>query len=139
MRPWSSWFLSGQKAFSRSTRGWWSGVTEATLAAVLIVVGVVMLVIVITLNVKFSTPTQLYMTVPYLVLQLLLALAMIGIGTYRVLNSLWHAGASAERRGAMVAGAGEIEVFRELRRRRDDLPTIPTSQIHPLPGQHLAY
>ena len=75
MRRWSFWVLSSRKAFAGRTRGWWAGVTQTLLSAVLILIGVVWLAATITLVALYSTPTSSYMTIPFLVLHLLLSLA----------------------------------------------------------------
>jgi hypothetical protein len=113
---------------------------EVLLASAFVLAGVVMLVAVITLNVVDSTPERLYMPVTYLVLQLLLAVTLIGIGTYRLIVSLWMFIASAERRGALVIQAGDLELIKDLRGTDDDLPTIPAATATlPLPGKRLPF
>ncbi len=135
----STWYLTGRKAFSGSTRGWWSGVIEATLAAILIVLGVTLLVTTVTFYFLHSVPSDFYSQLLYFVLQPLLAAAMFGIGSFLVFNALWKVGASAERRNAIAARAGDLEFLNEIRRKRGDLPTVPARASSPLQGQHLRY
>ena len=139
MRPWSSWLLSGQKALSRSKRGWWAGVAIAMLASILILFGVIWLVTTVTLVALYSTSQALYMTVPFFILQLLLAIAMIGIGTYLVVISMWKLSGSVERRGALISQANEIDLLKDFRRVRQKMPTVPVNSITPSPGVELAY
>ena len=138
-----SWFLksllTGRKALSRSSQGLWSGVTEAVLASLLIILGILLFVVVVAVNAMFSTPKNLYMSIEFLAMQLVLSSAMISFGTYLVLRALWSVGASAERRQALASQAGEIELFAEFRRQRDDLPTVPTALFPPVPGLKYPY
>lgn len=135
----STWYLAGRKALSRSTRGWWSGVIEATIAAVLMLLGVILLVATVTANVLQSAPTEFYSKLLYFVLQPLLAVSMIGIGTFLVINALWKVGASAERRSVIVSKASQLEVLTEIHRRRGDLPTVPVKTGIPRKGTRLPY
>lgn len=139
MLPLSSWFLSGRKALSPSTRGWWAGVFEVTLAAVLILIGVVWLVTTITLVVLDSPRSEFYMSVPYVVLQLLLASAMIFIGGYLAWVSVWKIGTSTERRKALISQATQLDLLNEIRGRRANLPTVPANAKPPSPGTTFGY
>jgi len=139
LRPWSSWLLSSQKALSRSKRGWWAGVTIAVLASLLILVGVVWLAASVTLFTVSSGGESSYMTVPFFILQLLLSVAMIGIGTYLVMISMWKVSASVERRGALLSQATEFELLKDLRGLREQMPTVPMNSIAPTPGMVLGY
>lgn len=133
------WYFAGRKALSRSTRGWWSGVIEATIASVLIVLGVILLVGIVTANVLQTAPTDLYSQLFYFVLQPLLATAMVGLGGFLVVNAMWKVGASAERRGALVSKASELEFLNENRRGRGDLPTVPALANGPFKGSQLPF
>ncbi len=139
MRYLFSILMSGRKAFSRSNRGWWAGVTEALLAAGLLLAGIIVLAVSITFAVLFSTPEGLYTSVWFFSLQIVGAVALIVIGTYCVLQIFWKVGVSAERRDAIVSQAGDIELLNELRSRRDDLPQVPTEKYVPQHGLNLLY
>ena len=139
LRPWSSWLLSSKKALSRSKRGWWAGVAIAVLASILILIGVIWLVVSVTLFVVYSTDQSFYMTVPFFILQLLLSVAMIGIGAYLVMISMWKVGASVERRGALITQAAEFDLLKDLRGFREQMPTVPTNFIAPSSGTVLDY
>lgn len=75
----------------------------------------------------------------YVGVQLAIATALIVIGLSWIARLIWHVGVSAERRGAIAMKAGELEILNELRKRRDDLPTIPRDRILPQPGRRLAF
>ena len=139
LRPWSSWLLSSQKALSRSKRGWWAGVTIAMLASILILIGVIWLVASVTLVMVNSTAQSSYMTVPFFILQLLLSVAMIGIGAYLVMISMWKVSASVERRGALITQANEFDLLKDLRGLREQMPTVPTNLVSPTRGTVLGY
>lgn len=135
MRRWYLQFFRG-RPFSGSNRRWWAGVAEATLAAALLLAGVVLFVISSTLAVLNWTPSGgLYISTGFFVLQLLMALVLVGIGTFCIARLLWHVGVSAERRGAIATRASELELLNEVRRQREDLPTVPGDQFAPQAGQ----
>ena len=132
-------FLRG-RPFSGSNRRWWAGVAEASLAAALLLAGVIMMVVCLTLAVLNWTPVDgLYISVGVFTLQLILALVLISIGTYCIARLLWHVGVSAERRGAIATRANELELLNELRRHREDLPTVPRDQSSPRAGRRQPY
>jgi hypothetical protein len=134
--------------FRGSNRRWWASVTEAVFAAVLLLTGVVLLSTFITLAIISSRigaePTVSRL---YFVVQLLIASALIIAGVVWIVRLLWHVGVSAERRGAITARTGDIEILNErildelhlteLRKRRDDLPTVPRDRLLPQAGRVL--
>ncbi len=91
----------------------------------LVLSGVILLAITITLTAMFSTPQQLYISVGYLSLRIILAILLITVGSYFIISLLWKVGVSRERREAIVNRAGEIDLLNDFRRRREDLPTVP--------------
>lgn len=62
---------------------------------------------------------------------------MIAIGTWFVIGSLWKVGVSEERRKAIVTRAVDLEIFNEIRQRREDLPTVPNHP--PSPGARFPF
>jgi len=139
VRRWYMQFIRG-RPFSGSNRRWWAGVAEASLAAALLLAGVVVLVVSLTLAALNWTPDEgLYVSVGFFVLQLVSALLLIAIGTYCIARLLWHVGVSAERRGAIATRANELEQLSEFRRQREDLPTVPRDQFSPQGGQVQPY
>ncbi len=116
------------RPFSRVNREWWAGVVETLISALLLLFGVILLALSLTLAVLYSTPDGLYISIGHFVLQLMVAIALISIGAYRITWLLWKVGVSAERRGAIVSRAGEIELVNEIRKRREDLPTVPSDR-----------
>lgn len=139
MRRWFSHILSGRKAFRRRNRRWWAALTEALFAGSLVIAGIVLFVVFLTWAVLYSTPTELYISGYSFAVQIVLALSLIVIGMYRVLVTIWKVGASDERRNAIVARAGEIELFNEIRRRREDTPTVPLEKHRPIRGERLPF
>ena len=132
-------FLRG-RPFSGSNRRWWAGVAEASLAAALLLAGVVVLVVSLTLAVLNWTPDRgLYISTGFFVLQLLLSVVLMGIGTFCIARLLWHVGVSAERRGAIATRASELELLNEVRRQREDLPTVSRDQFAPQAGRMQPY
>ena len=132
-------FLRG-RPFSGSNRRWWAGVAEASLSAALLLAGVVILVVSLTFAALNWTPDGgLYITKSVFALQLFLSIVLIAIGTIRIARLSWHVGVSAERRGALANRANELELLNELRRQREDLPTVPRDQFSPQAGQMLPF
>jgi hypothetical protein len=141
MRPWYTILFRG-RVFRRENRGWLAGLAESILAASLLLSGVVFLVTVLTLTFRDKSlgvdgageSIDWY----YLSLQMLVAVALIGVGTWRIVWLLWKVGVSAERRSAIVKKAvdqaGELELVREFRLQRDDLPTVPLDLYPPHQG-----
>ena len=109
------------------------------LASILILIGVVWLVASVTLVMVNSTAQTSYMTVPFFILQLLLSVAMIGIGAYLVMISMWKVSASVERRGALITQANEFDLLKDLRGLREQMPTVPTNLVSPTRGTVLGY
>lgn len=139
LRRWFSMILSGRKAFARRNSNWWAALTEAILAGALVMIGIVLLVVFLTLAVLYSSPTELYISGVYFAVQIITALSLIAIGTYRVLVTFWKVGASAERRSAIVSRAGDFELLNEVRRRREDTPTVPLDKHRPVRGENLRF
>lgn len=134
------WFLFRGRPFSGSSRRWWAGVTEAVVAAALVLFGVLLLVAQIALTLLLATPEGLYFgSMGFYVARILIAIALITIGCFLIVRLIWQVGVSAERRGALASRAKELELIRELRNRREDLPTIPRDHFAPLPGQTLGF
>lgn len=138
MRRWIWLFLRG-RLFQGSYRRWWSGVVEASFAAALLLAGVVSLVLNITLAVIQPASERLDVSVELFSVQLLLSVGLIGIGSSWIAKLLWHVGVSAERRGAIASRASELELLKELRRRREDLPTVPRDRFPPQAGRVLGF
>ena len=128
-----------QKSFfpTKRPQGRRPAIAEAFLAGLLVLSGVILLAITITLTALYSTPHQLYISVGYLSLRIILAVLLITVGSYFIINLFWKVGVSRERREAIVNRAGEIDLLNEFRRRREDLPTVPIEV--PLQGDALPY
>lgn len=112
---------------------------EVLFATSLLLAGVILIVVNLTFAFLFSTSDQFHTEIWSFVLQLTLGLAMIIVGSLRAVTTIWKVGASVERRGALANRAGEIELFNEVRKRREDLPTVPALPRPPLRGQTLKY
>lgn len=137
---WTSiWYLAGRKALSRSRRGWWTGVFEATIASILILAGIVLLTIFVTVNVITPPPANVYSWLLEFILKPLIAITMSGIGCLMIFNAIWKTGASEERRGAIMSKANQLELLNEVRKRRGDLPNVPSKSHSPAKGQTLPF
>lgn len=128
-----------QKSFfpTKRPQGRRPAIAEAALAGILVLLGVILLAVTITMTALYSTPHQLYISVGYLSLRIILALLLITSGSYFIISLLWKVGVSRERREALVNRAGEIDLLNEFRRRREDIPTVPVEP--PLQGTVLPY
>jgi hypothetical protein len=138
MRRWIVLFLR-RRPFSGSNRRWWSGVVEALLAASLLLGGVVLAVVSVTLAVLYSTPEGLYVSVWFFTLKIVLSLLLIAIGTYWIVRLIWDFGVSAERREALATRASGLDIVKELRQSREDLPTVPKDRNPPTIGQRYQF
>ena len=137
---WTSfWYLTGRKALSRSRRGWWTGITEATIASVLILLGVILLVAFVTINILSPLPADLYSWLLNIFVKPLVAIAMFGLGAFMVFNAIFKVATSAERRGAIVSTANQVELLNEIRQRRGDLPNVPAKHNSPQKGTHFPF
>jgi uncharacterized RDD family membrane protein YckC len=128
-----------QKSFFPTKRphGRLPAIAEAAFAGLLVVAGIVLLAFTITVTALHSTPQQLYISVGYLSLRLILAMTLVIVGSYFIATLLWRVGVSQERRQALVNRAGEIDLLNEFRRRREDLPTVPVEP--PLHGSSFPF
>ena len=138
MRRWYMQFFRG-RPFSGSNRRWWAGVAEASLAGVLMLAGVITLCVVLTLTALNWIPEAENNITSLVVFQLLLSVALIFIGGLWISRLLWHVGVSAERRGAIATRKSEVELLNELRRQRQDLPTVARDQFPPKVGKILPF
>lgn len=112
---------------------------EVLFAASLLFAGVILIVVNVTYAVlPWTGPTE--PSPPWAwILQSVLGVAMVVVGVLRIAATLWKVGASAERRKAIVARAGEIELLNEVRRQTEDLPSVPVIRKLPQRGQRLKY
>jgi len=109
------------------------------LAAVLLLIGVVVLVFGLTVAVLKSTPDTFGVSIWIFSLQLVVATSLIGIGIFWITRLLWQVGVSAERRGALATRANDLELVKEIRQHREDLPTVPRDHYPPRVGRHHSF
>ena len=113
--------------------------TEATLASVLILSGVILFVGFVTVNFMSPSPDDFYGWLLNYFLKPFLASVMCLIGGVMVAKALWKVGASAERRSAIFSGANQVELLNEIRKRRGDLPNVPSRSNSPQKGTQLPF
>ena len=138
MQRWIQLLIQGNW-FRGSNRRLWAGVTEAVVAATFLLGGFAFLSTSVTLAIIQSKDTTEPIFNLYFILQVIIATFLILIGVIWIIRLLWHVGVSAERRGAITSQANELEILRELRHRREDLPTVPRDRLVPQPGQVLPF
>ena len=139
-RNWTSfWYITGRKAISRSRRGWWTGITEVSIASSLVLFGVVLLVGFLTVNWLSPSPDEFFPWLLDYIVKPMLSIAMIGLGGFMMINAIWSVSGSAERRGALVSKANQVDLLNEIWRRRGDLPNVPSKMNSPQKGQELDY
>ena len=136
LRYWFRLFLLA-RWFRGSNRRWLAGVTEASVAAALLLIGVGLLTVSVTIAVM--DPAVLRESTIYLALWGLMSLVLILVGLGWIIRLIWHVGVSAERRGAIAARANELEILNELRQRRADLPTVPRDPRPPVAGSTFGF
>ena len=125
--------------FRGSNRRWWAGVTEALIAATLLMGGFAFLSASITLAIIEAKAGSVSVFGLQFILRIIIATFLILIGLGWIIRLLWHVGVSAERRKAIAARASELEILSELRYRREDLPTVPRERLVPYPGKVLPF
>ena len=116
-----------------------AGVAEALVAASFLLGGFVFLSISITLAIIHAQNGNVSIIDLHFILRVIIATFLILIGLGWIIRLLWHVGVSAERREAISAQADELEILRELRHRREDLPTVPRDRLVPQPGRTLPF
>ena len=136
MQRWIQLLIQGNW-FRGSNRRWWAGVTEALIATTLLLGGFVLLSTSITLAIIHAKDGTMPIFGLHFILRVIIATFLILIGLGWIIRSLWHVGVSAERRKAIAARAGELEILTELQHRREDLPTVP--RLVPQPGKVLPF
>lgn len=129
MRRWVNLFWRG-KLFGGSNRRWWAVVVEALFAAALFLAGIILVVSSITLFV-LNRETAWATSWGLLSVQCAVSFGLGAIGCYWIGRLLWRFGVSEERRGAFATRASELEIVKEFRQPREDLPTVPRDR-HPL-------
>ena len=138
MQRWIRLLIQGNW-FRGSNRRWWAGITEALVAASFLLGGFVFLSTSLTLAIIQTKSDATSVFDLHFFLRIIIATFLILIGLGWIIRLLWHVGVSAERRKAISAQASELEIIRELRRRREDLPTVPRDRLVPQPGRALPF
>ena len=138
MRRWIRILIQGNW-FRGSNRRWWAGMTEALIAASLLLGGFVFLSTSVTLAIIQAKSGATSVFDLHFFLRVIIATFLILIGLGWIIRLLWHVGVSAERREAISTQASELEIIRELRRRREDLPTVPRDRLVPQSGRSLPF
>ena len=138
MQRWIQLIVQGNW-FRGSNRRWWAGVTEAIIAATLLLGGFMFLSASITLAIIEAKAGNAPIFSLSFILRMIIGTFLILIGLGWIIRLLWHVGVSAERRKAIAAQASELEILSELRHRREDLPTVPRDRLLPQPGKVLPF
>ncbi len=138
MQRWIRLLIQGNW-FRGSNRRWWAGVAEALVAATFLLGGFVFLSTSVTLAIIHAKDATASIFDLHFILRVIIATFLILIGFGWIIRLLWHVGVSAERRQAISAQADELEILRELRHRREDLPTVPRDRLVPLAGRVLPF
>ena len=138
MQRWIRLLIEGNW-FRGSNRQRLAGVAEALVAASFLLGGSVYLSTTVTLAIIHAKNGAESIIDLHFILQIIIATLLILIGLGWIIRLLWHVGVSAERREAISAQADELEILRELRHRREDLPTVPRDRLVPLPGRTLPF
>ncbi|MEM9942311.1 MAG: hypothetical protein AAF939_12160 [Planctomycetota bacterium] len=131
-------FLRG-RLFSGSNRRWWAGVAEASFAGFIFFLGVILFVASLTVAVIYGSPNGFFVSGYQLILQIVLALSLVCLGTYWIARLIWDFGVSADRRGALATRASELELVQDFRKPRTKLPAIPAERLPPRPGRKLKF
>lgn len=143
----SNYKVSKQRQVSRKKRGdrasaprFWGGLGEATFFASLALLGVMLLSIVVTLQVTHTSGDQLYLGWFRFSLAILIGVALIFLGAFRVIATGWFLGTSVERRSALAKRASGMELISDSRFRVREYPNVPTGgNITDSPGIRYSY
>jgi hypothetical protein len=117
--------LGKKKGLRQTGSKRWAVAAEVAFATALLLIGVVALVVLIVIQARLSTPEALYFSPFVFVVSLVVTLAFLTIAVLRMLTVLWRVGASAERRGAIVSRARDVELLNQFTSETPLLPTIP--------------
>lgn len=117
--------LGKKKGLRQTGSRRWAVAAEVAFATALLLIGLVALAVLIVIQVRFSTDQVWYFSPFVFVTSLLVVVAFCTIGVLRMLNVLWRVSASAERRGAIVSRARDVELLNQLSSEAPALPSIP--------------
>ncbi len=117
--------LGKKKGLRQTGSRRWAVAAEVAFATALLLLGLIALVVVIVIQVRLSTPKAWYFSPLVFGVSLVVIGAFLAIGVIRMLAVLWKVGASAERRGAIVSRARDVELLNQLTSETQKLPTIP--------------
>lgn len=114
-----------RKGPRQSTWKWLRGLSESFFALTMILVGVVMIAVTTTLQVQFSTEIDPFFSTWVLVVQLVIAIALLVLGSHRIAMMFIKVGFSVERRRVLVQPITDPDQTRPNVRAEVKLPTIP--------------
>ena len=114
-----------RKGPRQSTWKWLRGLSEAIFALTLILVGVVLIAVATTLQIQFSTEKDPFFSTWVLIVQLVIAIALLVLGSHRIAMMFIKVGFSVERRRAIVPQIADPDQTRPNVRAEIKLPTVP--------------
>jgi hypothetical protein len=117
--------LGKKKGLRQSGSRRWAVATDVGFSMALLGIGLVLATAVSVIQWTQSTRDEWYFSLAVLAIWTVIVLGFIAIGLTRVLNILWRVGASAERRGAIVSRARDVELLNQLADAHRHLPYIP--------------
>ena len=121
MRDRLSRFLGKKKGNRRSGSPQWGIFIDVFVSVSLVLAGVILLVATSTLLVQ-----QQQLGWMSIFARVVFGLLFLGFGVYNLLKTLWLIGTSAERRGAIVSLARDVELFNELGSEEPSYPNVPS-------------
>lgn len=117
--------LGKKKGLRQTGSRRWAVAAEVAFATALLLIGLVALAVVIVIQVRLSTAEAWFFSPLIFGISLMVIVAFLTIGVLRMLSVLWRVGASAERRGAIVSRARDVELLNQLTSETPQLPAIP--------------
>ncbi len=117
--------LGKKKGLRQTGSRRWAVAAEVAFATALLLVGLVALAVLFVIQVRLSTREAWYFSPFVFSVSLLVIVAFSTIGVLRMMAVLWRVGASAERRGAIVSRARDVELLNQLTSETPLLPSIP--------------
>jgi hypothetical protein len=132
--------LGKKKGLRQSGSRRWAVAAEVAFATALLLIGLIALAVLIAIQARTSTAQRWFFSPVVFGVALALVGAFSIVGLLRMLTVLWKAGASAERRGAIVSRARDVELFNQLTSETQAFPTIPQEINSALrPGDRLRF
>jgi hypothetical protein len=139
MRPFVQ-LIGKKKGTRRSGSLWWGVFADVLISSLMLLTGIVIIVAITTLQIQNLLSVGQTASILSFSVKAMIGLVLLIAGGYRIMRTLWDVGPSAERRGAIVSLARDVELLNELQSRRSEMPNVPDfHSLEKTAGKHLKY